>query len=163
MQDMGRRTNLAWCWAGAGIVLGCDLQRRPADRLSESTEDLPILASVSGAYSNLRRETRLAVYEQGVLNQLPMQVRPVDFTREMVLFAALGPTPSAAYGIAIPRVERRGRRIHVQVVKTYPPPEQGLAAAPASPFCIVVVPRSDLPVTGFDSRWPPQAFAGAKK
>src|SRR5688572_4515778 len=99
-------------------AVGCDLQRRPAHPLAGSIEEIPILADHSGAYSNLKREARLVIYDQQMLDQLPVQIRPVDFSREMVLFAGLGPTPSPDFSVAIERVERRGRRIHVSVVKS---------------------------------------------
>jgi hypothetical protein len=140
---------------------GCDLQRRPADPLAGSIEEIPILIDQVGAYSNLRREARVVIYDQPMLDQLPVRIRPVDFSQEMVLFAGLGPTPSPDYSVAIDRVERRGRQIHVHVVKSYPSPEHRLSPGLASPYCVAVVPRSDLIVSGFDGRWPEHAFSNS--
>jgi hypothetical protein len=142
-------------------IAGCDHHRTPGESLGGVEEELPILASYSGSYSNLKREARVVIYDQSTLNLLPIETRPVDFEREMVLFAGLGPTPSPDYGIAIERVEKRERRIHVHVVRSYPPPDHGLTPGLASPFCAVILPRSEFIVSGFDGRWPAEPSRSA--
>jgi len=96
---------------------------------------------------------QVVVRDEAGLAQIPLQDVPVDFDEEMLLIATLGRVPSDQYSVRIERVWREGHRLRVSVVVRRPPPNAPLAVA--SPYCIAVVPRSDLNVEAFHPE-PPQ-------
>lgn len=140
------------------VASGCALgpaSRGP--RLADGAE-IPILRDVSGSLSSIQRSLRLAIHDPGTLAMLPVRIGPVDFDREMVLFAALGPTASEDYTIRITRVWRDGSVLRAAVEITYPPAEGGTSRRRASPYHAVVLPRVPMNVEGFDSQPPSRAF-----
>jgi len=89
---------------------------------------------------------------------LPINVGPVDFDEEMVLLAALGPTACDDYAIRIRRVWRDGMQLRARVEVQCPAADAPRRGTPASPYHLVIVPRSELNVKGFEARVPPDAF-----
>jgi hypothetical protein len=92
--------------------------------------------------------------DEPTLAQIPLAEVPVDFNTQMVLVAGLGPTPSDDMGIRIARVWEDNGRIKVQERQIHPGPDQKSGLNPASPWTLVVVPRSDLNVEGYTNRVP---------
>lgn len=138
-------------WA-AGCTTTGQAGTMPDDRPSE---ELPILWEKTGAYSRLTRPVRLVVRDRASLARVPLTEVPVDFDSQMILIAGLGRTPSSDMGIRIARVWREGSRIRVQERRIHPGFDDGPPALdPASPWTVVVVPRSDLNVEGYSAYVP---------
>jgi hypothetical protein len=114
-------------------------------------QELPILNQRQGTYSSIDRAVRAVVHDPGTLAMLGMGGVDVDFDSQMVLLAALGPTPSANYGIRIRRVWRDGWALRAAVEVVHPAVDAPRRGTPASPYHLVVVPRSDLNVVGFSA------------
>ena len=71
---------------------------------------------------------------------------PVDFAREMVVFAAMGTRPSGGFGIEIGRAAPAGGAFEVVVTEHSPGTDCSTPAMITEPAAAVQVPRSDLPV-----------------
>jgi hypothetical protein len=125
-------------------------------------QDLPVLHERAGTFSSIGQSLRLVVHDQGSLATLPVDIGPVDFEREMVLVAAMGPTPSEGYFIRIRRVWRHGQELRAEVDIRYPSSGGQLRGRPASPYHVVVVPRCHLNVRDFDVEVPPSAFTSRR-
>lgn len=117
-------------------------------------EDIPITWEKSGTYSHLSRAVRILARDRATLAQVPITEVPVDFEREMVLIAGLGPTPSSERGIRITRVWADSGRLRVQETQLHPGTEQQPGLRPASPWSVAVIPRSDLNVEGYSVQVP---------
>jgi len=117
--------------------------------------ELPILWEASGTWSNLARPVRIVAYDQATLDQAAPVPVPVDFSRQMVLIAGLGPTVGQDLGIRIVRVWREGSRLRVQERRLHPGAERPADLHRSSPWTVVVVPRCELNVEGYSSRVPP--------
>ncbi len=124
-------------------------------------EDLPVLWEASGTHSRLTRSVRIVARDRATLAQVPLAEVPVDFDSQMALIAGLGPTPNYRLGIRIKRVWREGSRIRVLERHIHPGFDRGAGLRPASPWTIVVVPRSDLNVEGYSPRVPKGLFSSA--
>lgn len=124
-----------------------------------SPDDFPIQWQTQGTYSNIARPIRVVARDAVTLAQLPIAEIPVDFQKQMVLVAALGPATSDQVGIRIGRVWKEGSRIRVQVNTLHPGDDKRGGLMRTSPYHIVVIPRSNLNVEGFSSRVPRGAFA----
>lgn len=112
-------------------------------------EDQPILWQKSGTYSRIARPARVLIRDAATLAQVPVAEIPVDFQTQMVLLSALGPTPTNDFGILIARVWQQGSRIRVQERQIHPGLTEKRGLEPASPWTMVVIPRSDLNVEGY--------------
>jgi len=126
--------------------------------VEQGPNEFPILWEQQGTYSNITQALRVVVRDRATLARLPITEVPVDFDRQMVLVAALGPAPTDQVGIRITRVWRDKNRIRVQVQTLHPGEAKHAGLKRTSPYHIVVVPRSDLNVVGFSSTVPPKAF-----
>ena len=115
-------------------------------------EELPILRQVTGAHSHETRAMHLVIRDPIALSQIPLQDVPVDFSSEMLLIITLGRVTSDQYAVAINRVWREGHVVKVAADVKYPTGQA--AVAMASPYCIAVVPRCDLNVSGFSAQPP---------
>lgn len=122
--------------------------------------DVPILWEQSGTYSTLGRAVRLLIRDRAGLAQVPLTDIPVDFETQMVLVAGLGPTLSNEMGIRITRVWEEGGRLRVQERQVHPGAQKTPGVTRASPWTVVIIPRSDLNVEGFTTRIPPNVIAG---
>jgi len=150
--------------AAAGSLFGCiGGQSSPSSPLlagqQGSQQELPILWETHGTYSRVARRLRIVARDEATLAQLPLADVPVDFRRQMVLIATLGPVRSAGYGIRITRVWRDGNVIRATVRVLRPPASsEPRPLVLASPYHIVVVPKSDLNVLGFSTDVPSDAI-----
>ena len=70
----------------------------------------------------------------------------IDFTKEMVVIAAMGPRPTAGYMIRIARVGRSSGVTYVDVISESPGPTCRSAQMITSPADVVVVPAINEPV-----------------
>lgn len=133
---------------------GCDVA--PAIQTADSTpgEDLSIYWEKSGTYSRLGRSVRVLARDEATLAQVPVTEVPVDWKTQMVLVAGLGPTPTSDVGLRITRVWREGPRIRVLERQIHPGTEKLGGLNPASPWTVVVIPRSDLNVEGYSVNVP---------
>ena len=77
---------------------------------------------------------------------------PVDFNREMLLIVTLGRVMSDQYAVEIDRVWQERSKVHVSTRVTQP--AANAVPTVATPYCIAVVPRSDLNVDGFSATPP---------
>jgi hypothetical protein len=77
----------------------------------------------------------------------PRRAAPaVDFSREMLLVAAMGARPTGGYTIQIVSVRDTGRDLVVTAVRTSPGRRCGAAAATSEPADIVKVAATDKPI-----------------
>lgn len=120
--------------------------------------EMPILWEHRETFSNVARPFRVVARDAATLSQMPLTEVPVDFRTQMVLVAAMGPTTSEEYGIRITQMVRQGGQIKATVVPVHPGQNKRGGVVVASPYHIVVVPKSDLNVAGFSSAVPPNAF-----
>lgn len=142
------------------MAVGCSMAPRTDLEPMADGEVLPVLRERSAVFSTINRPLRLVIHDPGTLAMLPFDPGPVDFDREMVLLAAMGPTPSADCAIRIRRVWRDGPRLRVRVELQFPPGDAARSEARASPYHLVVVPRSDRRIRGFEAAVSPDAFGG---
>jgi hypothetical protein len=85
-------------------------------------------------------------------NRGPLPAAPaVDWSREMLLMAAMGSRPTGGYAITIDRVIETSRTLDVYIVRSSPGSRCGVTAALTSPVDIVRVARSNK-----DVRWYPR-------
>jgi len=133
---------------------GCTFDASRSDRLPEDGAELPILRQWSRVHSHETRTMRLAIRSAADLAMIPLEEFDVDFSREMVLIVTLGRVPSDQYRVRIDGLRReRGQLIaDVRIIE----PPAGAPLVVASPYCVAVTPRCDLPVRGFATRPPPR-------
>ena len=81
----------------------------------------------------------------GHLSPTPQQP-PVDFTKEMVIVAAMGTRPTAGNMIRIARVGRSSGVTYVDVVSETPASRCKAVRRETAPADVVMVPRIDEPV-----------------
>ena len=70
----------------------------------------------------------------------------VDFTKSMMLVAALGTRPSGGYRVLIEGAFDFGTAIEVYVVEVRPGPDCAVITVITHPIVIALIPRSDRPV-----------------
>jgi hypothetical protein len=142
------------------VEIGC-AATAPTPPGTTTERVFPIQWETHATYSRIARPLRLVIRDRATLAQLPLAEVPVDFDRQMVLVAALGPTASDEIAIRIARVWQEGSRIEVRVNTIHPGQDARPGTELTSPFHIVVVPTSDLPVDGFSASIPRGALRGA--
>jgi PrcB C-terminal len=131
-------------------TLGACAARPPADGPQPL---MPLAqANYSGAKAAQREVLRSAAAWQKAWDGLQQQRRiapPVDFERQMVLFAALGERRTGGYAIEVVRAEVVEGTLVVHLRETAPKPGALATMALTAPFHAVAVPRNDLPVRWF--------------
>src|SRR5262245_58729581 len=110
-------------------------------------QELPILNQVQGTHSNETRAMQLVIRDTATLSKVPIVDVPVDFNDQMLLIVTLARMTSEQYSVRIDGVWRDGHEI--QVATTVKSPRPGVPIVMSSPYCIAVVPRSDLNISGF--------------
>ena len=158
-----RRASGSLAASACGVLLFLGLAGCYPDRVHPTTAPAPgqaleILWQASGTHSRLIRGARIVARDRATLARVPITEVQGDFDAQMVLIAGMGPTPNDRLGIRIKRVWRDGRRIRVLERHIHPGLDHGGDARPASPWTIVVVPRSDLNVEGYSPRVPEDLF-----
>lgn len=148
--------------ATMGGVAGCQGEGNNIFRgdPAPEIEEYPILYKKAGKYCGAKQEMRLVVRDQAHMAFVPVGDVPVDFSQQMVLFVTLGQVYSDSYDVQIDRVWRQNREIRVGITKTYPPAGEMGYPHPSSPYCLVVVPKSDLNVEGFSTDIVPPTLGG---
>ena len=68
----------------------------------------------------------------------------VDFTREMVIVATLGPQRTGGYSIRIAKVEATRDKLRICLERRTPRPNSRVIQVLTAPYEFVAVPRSDL-------------------
>ena len=87
------------------------------------------------------------VWSRIVSNHGPTPPVPeIDFSREMLLVAAMGTRPTGGYSIEIEAVDRDSASITAGVRKRSPGKNCGTISALTAPVAIVRIPRSEKPV-----------------
>jgi hypothetical protein len=88
-----------------------------------------------------------ALWPRLVGNQTPVPPVPaVDFSRSMIILAAMGTKPSSGYAITIDAVFQSGGTTYAGVRETSPADDCLVLTVITSPIDAVLVPRSDAPV-----------------
>ncbi len=137
-----------------GVIPGCLDERSLTDQLPTDGAALPIIRQWSRTHSHEQRAMRLAIRNAADLSQIPLEEFNIDFESEMALIVTLGRMPSDQFRAQIAGVRRDRGRLVVDVEIVQPPVDTPFQ--PASPYCIAIVPRCDLPVAGFATRPPPR-------
>jgi hypothetical protein len=70
----------------------------------------------------------------------------VDFSKEMVAFAGLGPKPTTGYSVEIVGVSKESGKLVLLLIEREPLKSLPVAAAATSPWHAVVLAKSDLAV-----------------
>ncbi len=132
-----------------------ELPDLPEDAVAISFERVPHL---NGPFGGPPGPARLVIRDEGawmefltglagpMLEELP-EVRDVNFTRNIILVAALGQRPTAGYGVSIEAVYESGGRLFVDVLETTPEPGSVLAQVMSAPVAAVLVAVHVGPVT----------------
>ena len=136
------------------LVTGCTFAPSGDLWVPEEGASLPILREMSGTFSSIDRRMNLVVHDLGTLSEIPLDPGPVDFSREMVLLAALGPTPSERFAIRIKRISRDGAVLRPELEVRFPSARAPRRASRASPYHLIVVPKTNMNVIGFTPRYP---------
>lgn len=121
-------------------------------------DELPVLDELAQRQSRIAKPLRIVIYDYPSMSQFPLLDLKVDFSTQMVLLAAMGPASSMDCEIRIDRVWMGVNRLEVEVTEFYPPSDAPRSPATASPIHAVVVPRCELPITGFTSRIPKSIY-----
>jgi len=141
------------CLAALCILpAGCSEFNDRATPLPADGDTIPIVNQVAGVHSHEDRPMRLVIRDQATLAQVPLVDVPVDFRTQMLLVVTLGRRLSDQYSVQINRVWRDGPVIKVDYSSAAPSPDAPVVVT--SPFCIAVVPRCDLNVSGFTADLP---------
>ncbi len=131
---------------------GCHEPPRRLVYRFEDGETLPIIEQIQGAHCGEYTPMKVVIRDPAAFAKLPIVDLPVDFNREMMLVVTLGDVTSDQYNVRITRVWRDGSLIRVETRTTPPPSNAPLVRA--SPFCVAIVPSSDLNVAGFRTEPP---------
>jgi hypothetical protein len=110
-----------------------------------------------GPYSGIMKAQRRLVkteaewtklWQEHQSNRVGADTKPpkVDWSKEMVLAVFLGSRPSGGYGVKVVEIAPEKGRLAVKLVERKPDPGMMSAAVITSPFHIVAVKKSSLPV-----------------
>ena len=128
----------------------------PVNAVDIETEE--ILSSAWSGVSDHRRTVIrsspewLALWEEAHATVIPRPDPPeVDFTREMVLVAAMGGRPTGGYSISIPTVKREGGEAYAVVETVSPGPTCFTTQAFTAPVVALRVPLLEGPVHWIES------------
>jgi hypothetical protein len=152
-----RRQSLAATAVAVMAALGgCSAFMGASGGPEPEPDDYPILWEKAGTYCDINRPMQLVARNQAEMALCPLSDVPVDFTKEMVLIAALGRVTSPGYAVRIHRVWRDGSILRVDVRIYRPPPTTQSSIELAAPYHVVIVPRSSLNVDGFSPQPRPE-------
>lgn len=147
---------------GGMAGLGCANQRDPSLAQFPDGAPLPVLRELYRADSPFGEQARMVIYDQRSWAQILIGDPDVDFEREMVVLAGLGPAWPREGRIQIVGVWRHGSRLRVAVEQAY-----GEFVAPGdpvrSPVHAVVLPRCMLPVERFSSALPSMSTGSRRR
>lgn len=139
---------LALCWTpGCGQSLAPDdaVGAVPLTRLTSEPHAFSVFSAVD-------QPQRLAVRDAGTLAKLwpawwstmshPPPIPDVDFSREMLVVAALGAKPSSGFDVVLDSASARGDHLTVYVRTTSPPPGSAVLTVITRPIDIARVRRT---------------------
>ncbi len=166
---MPNRSNRKACWLTCVLSVcalgsfGCRSSKAPAydsQRLSDVQpgDELPIHTEMIQRETRIATPLRIVIYDYPSLSQFPLLNLDVDFKTQMVLLAAMGPASSRLCEIRIEGVWMGNGEIEVDVKEFYPQDDDLRSPMIVSPIHAVVVPRCELPISGFTSRIPKNIF-----
>jgi hypothetical protein len=91
------------------------------------------------------------VWSMAYANIIPPPKAPdVDFSKHMALAVFMGEKPTTGYETWITKVVKTEKGLKVYVRETAPKADDVTGQAITAPFHIVIVPKSDVPVTFMD-------------
>ena len=140
--------------AAFAVTLACQIAEPAAPVAGSTYREFPVIRERSGTFSRITRPCQLVIRDRVALSQLALSDIPVDFETEMVLVCGLGPTAGSDLGVRIKRVWQEDSVIRVTERQIHPGADRSGELEIASPWTLVVVPRSDLNVAGYVSRAP---------
>ena len=121
---------------------------------SRAAEGLPVRSLARAAFSGIQDPKQEVIKDKAVWEETWARhvskakgapPRPdVDFTKEMVIMAAMGRKNSGGYSIQVTSVKPVGDKLQVNITQIAPPPGAMTIQALTSPIQFVAVPRSDL-------------------
>lgn len=117
-------------------------------------DSLPIRNLAKGAFSGLGEATEKVVQDKLAWEKLwaehranikgDLKVPEIDFSKEMVVFAAMGRQRTGGYAIEITSIRPANDRLQISIKRKTPPPGAMVTQALTAPFHIVAVPKSAL-------------------
>lgn len=149
-----QRPIVACIFAALVAATGCSLNDGQAVPLPPDGDAIPILRQWSRTHSHEPRALRLAIRDAADLAMIPLDEFDVDFSQEMVLIVTLGRMPSDQFRVQIDGVRRERGQLIADITVVEPPPHTPMEIA--TPYCVAIIPRCDLPVRGFAIRPPPR-------
>ena len=141
------------------------------DDATPSPDEIPLRILAAGDQSAVRVPVAGAITSQVVLeevwfamhaNQLNRpEVPEVDFGSETVIILILGERPSAGYSVRAAEVTLRDNDVEVRIAVSSPGPDVMTASVLTSPFQLLAIGITDLPVIfvgedlrdGYDDGW----------
>lgn len=159
MEAMRRRHGSSLCLLAGIAVAACDAgptglrAARVPPKAAQVTTDRVLDLSPFRFYSGLRERERLVIRRPGEWGAAWQRITaasfparplpPVDFSRELVVLAAMGERPTGGYSITIDGVFEARGRLYVQVRETSPGRNCIVTEALTQPIDAVRVPRHD--------------------
>ena len=114
----------------------------------------PIRNVAKGAFSGIADAKQEVIKDQAGWEKLWSQhsvnkrgenkIPEIDFTKEMVIFVAMGRQRTGGYSIEVVNVEVVDQKLKISFKRKSPPPGAMATMALTAPFHIVAVPKSDL-------------------
>ena len=88
-----------------------------------------------------------SLWREHSTNELPRPAEPhVDWSKDMVVFVALGRRPSGGFGVEIDKLSLDGGALRVEAHETKPAPERLVPMVVSTPYHAITTPRRDGPV-----------------
>lgn len=138
-------------------ILGCSEGTQDSAEPSESQEPMTLQRILTEQETGLNHPLRLVIRDPEQWKSIWSEVMrdrstvtplpAVDFTRYMVILAAMGIQSTGGHEISIEEVRRDGKHLVVTVRQVSPGPECMTTQVLTSPVDIVQVPKSDEAVT----------------
>jgi hypothetical protein len=117
-------------------------------------DSLPIRNIAKGAFSGVGEATTKVVQDKTAWVKLwtehranmkgDLKVPEIDFSKEMVIFAAMGRQRTGGYAIEISNIRPANDRLQISLKRKTPPSGAMVTQALTAPFHIVAVPKSAL-------------------
>ena len=117
-------------------------------------DSLPIRDIAKGAFSGVSEPIQKVIQDKVAWEKLwsehranmkgDLKVPEIDFSKEMVVFAALGRQRTGGYAIEVSNIRPASNRLQISIKRKTPPAGAMVTQALTAPFHIVAVPKSDL-------------------
>lgn len=144
-------------FGGNGCARQSSIEEELPETVQEEGMEITIQPIVTEAVSGVTERHRLVIrkeeewvafWNEVVSRRTPRPEAPsLDFDRHMVIAASMGTRPTGGYSISIDDVSRRQSRLVVTVSEMSPGPGCATIQALTSPVTVVLIPRSDDPMT----------------